>query len=67
MKDAVRRLNEEYHFELTEKELDLVTQQAEEAALLFKPLFEVNVDGITPLTKVDKRVRKIPPAKKGKK
>jgi hypothetical protein len=66
MKDAVRRLNDEYHFSLTENEIALVAQQAEEAALLFKPLFEVNVDGITPLTKVDKRVRATPPAKKGK-
>jgi Asp-tRNA(Asn)/Glu-tRNA(Gln) amidotransferase C subunit len=67
MKDAVRRLNEEYHFELTDKEVDIVVQQAEEAALLFKPLFEVNVDGVTPLTIVDKRVRQISAAKKGKK
>ena len=67
MKDAVRRLNEEYQFNLTEKEIDTVAQQAEEAALLFKPLFEVNVDGITPLTKVDKRVRSNRAAKKGQK
>ncbi len=67
MKDAVRRLNEEYQFELTDKEIDVVAQQAEEAALLFKSLFEVNVDGIMPLTIVDKRVRQISAAKKGKK
>ena len=67
MKDAVRRLNNEYQFNLTEKEIDLVARQAEEAALLFKPLFEVNVDGITPLTKIDKRMRKIPAVRKGKK
>ena len=67
MKDAVRRLNDEYQFNLTEKEIDLVARQAEEAALLFKPLFEVNVDGITPLTKIDKRMRKIPAVRKGKK
>jgi len=67
MKDAVRRLNNKYQFNLTEKEIDLVARQAEEAALLFKPLFEVNVDGITPLTKIDKRMRKIPAVRKGKK
>lgn len=66
MKDAVRRLNDEYQFNLTDREIDLVAQQAEEAALLFKPLFEVNVDGITPLTKIDKRVRTVPSARKGK-
>ena len=66
MKDAVRRLNDEYQFNLTDREIDLVAQQAEEAALLFKPLFEVNVDGLTPLTKIDKRVRTGPSARKGK-
>ena len=66
MKDAVRRLNDEYQFNLTDREIDLVAQQAEEAALLFKPLFEVDVDGITPLTKIDKRVRTVPSARKGK-
>ena len=67
MKDAVRRLNDEYRFNLTDKEIDLVAQQAEEAALLFQPLFEVDVTGITPLTKIDKKVIKTAPAKKGKK
>jgi len=66
MKDAVRRLNDEYQFKLTDKEIDLVAQQAEEAALLFKPLFEVELDNVTPLTKVDKKVIKTVPAKKGK-
>jgi Asp-tRNA(Asn)/Glu-tRNA(Gln) amidotransferase C subunit len=67
MKDAVRRLNVEYGFNLTEEEIDLVAKQAEEAALLFQPLFEVDVTGITPLTKVDKRVRKTSTARKEKK
>lgn len=66
MKDAVRRLNNEYGFKLTDQEIDIVAQQAEEAALLFRPLFEVDVSDITPLTKVDKRVI-VAPAKKGKK
>jgi Asp-tRNA(Asn)/Glu-tRNA(Gln) amidotransferase C subunit len=67
MKDAVRRLNVEYGFNLSEEEIDLVAKQAEEAALLFKPLFEIDVTGITPLTKVDKRVRKTSTTRKGKK
>ena len=50
MKDAVRRLNREYGFNLSDHEIDLVTKQAEEAALLFQPLFEVDVTGVTPLT-----------------
>ena len=66
MKDAVRRLNEEYGFRLTDKEIEIVAQQAEEAALLFQPLFQVDVSGITPLTRIDKRVIATAPAKKGK-
>jgi Asp-tRNA(Asn)/Glu-tRNA(Gln) amidotransferase C subunit len=66
MKDAVRRLNVEYRFNLSDQEIDLVAKQAEEAALLFQPLFEVDVTGITPLTKIDKRVRKTATVKKGK-
>jgi len=66
MKDAVRKLNIEYGFNLTEQEIDTVAKQAEEAALLFQPLFEVDIADIAPLTKVDKRV-KPPTIKKGKK
>jgi len=67
MKDAVKRLNFEYGFNLSEEEIDLVAKQAEEAALLFQPLFEVDVTGITPLTKIDKRVKNAATVKKGKK
>ena len=67
MKDAVRRLNVEYGFNLSDHEIDLVAKQAEEAALLFQPLFEVDVTGITPLTKIDKKSKKTATVKKGKK
>jgi len=67
MKDAVRRLNVEYGFNLSDQEIDLVAKQAEEAALLFQPLFEVDVTDITPLTKIDKRIKKTVTRKKGKK
>ena len=67
MKDAVRRLNVEYRFNLSEQEIDLVAKQAEEAALLFQPLFEVDITDITPLTKIDKRIKKTVTRKKGKK
>ena len=58
MKDAVRKLNVEYRFNLSDQEIDVVAKQAEEAALLFQPLFEVDVTGVTPLTKIDKRVKR---------
>ena len=67
MKDAVRKLNVEYRFNLSDQEIDVVAKQAEEAALLFQPLFEVDITGITPLTKIDKRVKKTATVKKGKK
>jgi Asp-tRNA(Asn)/Glu-tRNA(Gln) amidotransferase C subunit len=67
MKDAVRRLNIEYGFNLSEQEIDLVAKQAEEAALLFQPLFEVDLTGITPLTKIDKKLKKTAAAKRRKK
>jgi hypothetical protein len=67
MKDAVRRLNFEYGFNLSDQEIDLVAKQAEEAAFLFQPLFQVDLTNITPLTKIDKRVKKTATVKKGKK
>jgi len=67
MKDAVRKLNIEYGFNLSEQEIDTVAKQAEEAALLFQPLFEVDITDTAPLTKIDKRVKKTPTVKKGKK
>ena len=67
MKDAVRRLNVEYGFNLSEQEIELVAKQAEEAALLFAPLFEIDLTDITPLTKIDKRLKETATAKKGKK
>jgi Asp-tRNA(Asn)/Glu-tRNA(Gln) amidotransferase C subunit len=67
MKDAVRRLNVEYGFNLSDQEIDLVAKQAEEAALLFQPLFEVDITDVTPLTKIDKTIKKTVTRKKGEK
>jgi Asp-tRNA(Asn)/Glu-tRNA(Gln) amidotransferase C subunit len=67
MKDAVKRLNDEYRFNLSDQEIDLVAKQAEEAARLFQPLFEVDVTGITPLEKIDQRMKKKSTFKRGKK
>ena len=67
MKEAVRKLNVEYGFNLSEEEIELVAKQAEEAALLFQPLFEVDLSVITPLTKIDKRIKNKAIATRGKK
>ncbi len=58
MKDAVKRLNVEYGFNLSEEEIDRVAKQAEAANRLFQPLFEVDLTGVMPIMKVDKKVEK---------
>lgn len=55
MKEMVRRLDAEYGFSLTEEEIELIAKQVEDANRLFKPLFEVDVTGIMPLMKVDRK------------
>ena len=58
MKNAVQRLNAEYRFNLTEEEIEAITQQAEAAQQLFQKLFEVNVEGVAPALKIDPAERK---------
>ncbi len=55
MKEMVRRLDAEYGFALTEEEIELIAKQVEAANRLFRPLFEVDVTGIMPLMKVDRK------------
>jgi len=58
MKNAVQRLNAEYRLNLTEEEMEAITQQAEAAQQLFQKLFEVNVEGVAPALKIDPAERK---------
>jgi len=55
MKEMIRRLDAEYGFALTEEEIELIAKQVEDANRLFKPLFEVDVTGIIPLMKIDRK------------
>jgi len=55
MKEMVRRLDAEYGFGLTEEEVEIIAKQVEDANRLFKPLFEVDLTGVMPLMKVDRR------------
>jgi Asp-tRNA(Asn)/Glu-tRNA(Gln) amidotransferase C subunit len=66
MKDMVRRLDAEYKFGLSEEEIEIIAKQAESAEKLFKPLFDVDLTGIMPLMKVDRRPRPEPRKKKAK-
>jgi len=58
MKNAVQRLNAEYRLNLTEEEIEAITQQAEAAQQLFQKLFEVDVEGVVPALKIDPAERK---------
>ena len=58
MKTAVQRLNAEYRLNLTEEEIEAITQQAQAAQQLFQKLFEVNVEGVAPALKIDPAERK---------
>jgi Asp-tRNA(Asn)/Glu-tRNA(Gln) amidotransferase C subunit len=58
MKNAVQRLNAEYRLNLTEEEIEAITQQAQAAQQLFQKLFEVNVEGVAPALKIDPAERK---------
>jgi Asp-tRNA(Asn)/Glu-tRNA(Gln) amidotransferase C subunit len=53
MKDALRRLNVEYGFNLTEEEMDQIAKQAEASQRLFQRLYEVDVTGVVPVLKID--------------
>lgn len=67
MKDAVRKLNAEYGFNLSEEEIEKIAKQAEQANRLFQPLFEVDLTGVAPILKVDRKAPKAKIAKKVKK
>lgn len=58
MKKEVKRLNAEYGFNLSEAEIEQIAEQAEAARSLFQPLYEVDLTGVMPIVKVDKKVKK---------
>ena len=58
MKDAVQRLNVEYGLNLSEEEIEMITQQVEAGRRLFQKLFEVDVEGVAPALKIDPAEKK---------
>ncbi len=58
MREEVKRLDAEYGFNLSEEEIELIAEQAEGARRLFQPLDEVDLTGVMPIMKVDKKVKK---------
>jgi len=58
LREEVKRLDAEYGFNLSEEEIELIAEQAEAANRLFQPLYEVDLTGVMPIMKVDKKVKK---------
>ncbi|MCZ6451513.1 MAG: hypothetical protein O6918_11725 [Deltaproteobacteria bacterium] len=58
MREEVKRLDAEYGFNLSEEEIELIVEQAEAANRLFQPLNDVDLFGVMPIMKVDKKVKK---------
>jgi Asp-tRNA(Asn)/Glu-tRNA(Gln) amidotransferase C subunit len=53
MKDAVRKLDIEYGLNLTEEEVDEIAEQAQAAQRLFQKLYEIDVEGVVPVLRID--------------
>jgi Asp-tRNA(Asn)/Glu-tRNA(Gln) amidotransferase C subunit len=57
MREEVKRLDAEYGFKLSEEEIEQIAEQAEAANRLFQPLNDVDLLGVMPIMKVDKKVK----------
>ena len=55
VKDQIRRIDKEYGFNLTEEEIDSIAKQAEETHQLLQELNKVDVAGVMPIMKIDKK------------
>ncbi len=66
MKELIRQLDSEYGFKLTEEEVELIAKQWESADRMFQRLNDVDLAGVTPVMKVDKRAKGIKRVKKVK-
>ncbi len=55
MKERIRQIDEEYGFQLTEDEIESIAKQAEETRQLLKELDEVDVTGVMPMMRFDRK------------
>jgi Asp-tRNA(Asn)/Glu-tRNA(Gln) amidotransferase C subunit len=55
MKEAVRRINEQYGLELTEEEIERIARQAADANTFLEQLFIDGIDGVMPLPIVSRK------------
>jgi hypothetical protein len=59
MEEQIRKLNAEYGFNLSEDEIKLIAQQAEETERLLRSLNDVDLTDVMPILKVErKKVKK---------
>jgi Asp-tRNA(Asn)/Glu-tRNA(Gln) amidotransferase C subunit len=66
MKELIRQLDLEYGFKLSEEEVELIAKQWESADRMFQRLNDVDLAGVSPVMKVDKRAKGIKKVKKVK-
>lgn len=55
VKDRIRQIDQEYGFHLTEDEIESIAKQAEETRLLLQELDKVDVTGVMPMVKFDRK------------
>jgi hypothetical protein len=55
MEEQIRKLNVDYGFNLSEDEIKVVAQQAEETDRLLRPLNEIDLIDVMPILKVEKK------------
>lgn len=66
MKELIRQLDLEYGFKLSEEEVELIAKQWESANRMYQRLNDVDLAGVSPVMKVDKRTKGIKKVKKVK-
>ena len=55
MEEQIRKLNAEYGFNLSEDEIKVIIQQAEETERLLRSLNEMDLIDVMPILKVEKK------------
>jgi hypothetical protein len=55
MEEQIRKLNAEYGFNLSEDEIKVILQQAQETERLLRPLNELDLIDVMPILKIEKK------------
>ncbi len=55
VKERIREIDKEYGFNLGEDEIETIAKQAEETHRLLQELYKVDVNGVAPMVKSDRR------------